>query len=483
MRTSARWLAGSLVLLAAAACGGPDDPRPPEPLATPVRVSGASPFSPGCNGQPQTGVRWGGTEVEPHLAVHPLDPDHLVATWQQDRWSDGGADGILAAVSIDGGLTWTSSPVPFSRCAGGGAPDGDHERASDPWVSFSREGALVYAAGLAFDRATPRSSIVVSRSADGGFTWSPAHAVETESDPDVALDKPTLTVDPTRPGHVYAVWDRLSGLATADPADDRGPARLARSTDGGATWEAARDIHDPGPDAQTISNQILVLPDGSLVDVFVRILQASAPSPLFHVVAIRSGDAGTSWAPPAVIAALQPVGATDPGTGARVRTGEVVPSAASDGNGRIWVAWQDGRFSGFERDGVALAFSDDGGIGWSAPARANRDPSVQAFRPAVAGGPGGEVAVTYYDFRPWNPADPSRAWTAFWRATSADGGATWEEVPLGGPFDLRTAPEAGGLFLGDYTGLVARRGGFHALFSMGRPPSGGDAADAWAAGP
>jgi hypothetical protein len=32
---------------------------------------------------------------------------------------------------------------------------------------------------------------------------------------------------------------------------------------------------------------------------------------------------------------------------------------------------------------------------------------------------------------------------------------TWSETHLAGPFDLRTAPFAGGLFLGDYMGLAA----------------------------
>ncbi|HEY6005378.1 MAG TPA: hypothetical protein VIV57_21040 [Anaeromyxobacter sp.] len=61
-----------------------------------------------------------------------------------------------------------------------------------------------------------------------------------------------------------------------------------------------------------------------------------------------------------------------------------------------------------------------------------------------------------------NPTDPDHLVAA----TSTDGGRTWRDAPLGGPFDLRTAPDAGGWFLGDYTGLVPVRGGFRALFGM-----------------
>jgi hypothetical protein len=60
--------------------------------------------------------------------------------------------------------------------------------------------------------------------------------------------------------------------------------------------------------------------------------------------------------------------------------------------------------------------------------------------------------VTYYDFRE-DTNDPSVLLTNYWQITSRDGGATWKEIPLAGPFDMRTAPSAGGFFVGDYQGL------------------------------
>ena len=36
------------------------------------------------------------------------------------------------------------------------------------------------------------------------------------------------------------------------------------------TWEPARSIYDPGQNDQTIGNQIVVLPDGTLVDLFAE---------------------------------------------------------------------------------------------------------------------------------------------------------------------------------------------------------------------
>jgi hypothetical protein len=33
------------------------------------------------------------SEVEPWMDANPTDPDNLIAVWQQDRWSNGGARG------------------------------------------------------------------------------------------------------------------------------------------------------------------------------------------------------------------------------------------------------------------------------------------------------------------------------------------------------------------------------------------------------
>src|SRR4051794_22487993 len=79
------------------------------PLATQplVPVSGASPIA-GCTlDGPQTGTLFENSEVEPYVAVNPANPDNLIAAWQQDRYSDGGAQGLVTASSFDGGQTWT----------------------------------------------------------------------------------------------------------------------------------------------------------------------------------------------------------------------------------------------------------------------------------------------------------------------------------------------------------------------------------------
>src|SRR5207237_5838356 len=79
----------------------------------------------------------------------------------------------------------------------------------------------------------------------------------------------------TGAGNVYAVWDRsrfpsdnASLTGQADAASIRGDIIFSRTTNGGQTWEPARDILSGNQNEFTIGNQIVVLPNGTLVDVF-----------------------------------------------------------------------------------------------------------------------------------------------------------------------------------------------------------------------
>lgn len=54
---------------------------------------------------------------------------------------------------------------------------------------------------------------------------------------------------------------------------------LSRTTDGGATREPARAIFNPGPGSGTVANQIIVLPDGTLLNGFLLITSRDQPGP------------------------------------------------------------------------------------------------------------------------------------------------------------------------------------------------------------
>lgn len=389
---------------------------------------------------------YSGFELEPSLAIDPRDERHLVATWQQDRWNNGGAVALAAATTHDGGAHWTRSVLPFSTCAGGA-----YDRASDPWVAISPDGAA-YVVGIAFDAATARSAMVASRSTDGR-TWDAPTELVADDSADVFNDKDSITADPRTPGRAWATWDRLTGLSMPDKPVGRGPAWLARATDG--MWEPARAIYDPGADAQTIGNVIAVLGDGTLVDAFMVITMESTKTPTADIVVIRSTDAGDTWSAPIHISAANAFGATAP-DGVPVRTGAGLPQIAADG-ANVYVAWEDSL--ALDHDAIAFSASRDGGLTWSAPVAINGAPEIPAFTPQIAAA-GGAVAVTYYDFR------DAHGLTTAWLATSADAGATWTDEAIAAPFQLAPARVGSSYFLGDYEGLVPGPRGFIPLVTL-----------------
>ena len=447
---------GSLLLLVTACGGGgssslmpPPGGPPPFTSVTQVRVSQASTFTAGCDGVPATGTLYTNTAAEPYLAVNPTSPLNLISAWQQNRWSDGGAQGLNLAASFDGGMTWTLSNAAFSLCTGGNSGNaGNYARATDVWLTVSPTG-VVYALSLSFSGGTllPGSSsgMLVAQSRDGGLSWSAPIAL-IQDGATVFNDKGSITADPTDANYVYAVWDRLSGQTA-------GPSYFAVTADGGATWQAARSIYDPGAQNQTLGNQIVVLPTDVVVNIFTEL---GATSALLR--AMQSTDHGTHWSAPVTVSDLQALGTIDPNTQQVVRDGSDLVSVSVGPGGILYVAWQDSRFSGGQHDGIAMAHSADGGLTWSVPVQVNADHTVQAFTPTLHVRADGVIGVTYYDLRN-DTSSPASLLTDCWLVTSRDG-VTFTESHLSGPFDLDLAPNSQGLFLGDYESLASTASGF-----------------------
>lgn len=432
--------------------GGAGEPPPPPDGIAELPVSGASPFAADCTA-PGAQV---GTEVEPQLAVNPTDPNNVIAVWQQDRFpSGGGARSNLAGVTVDGGKTWTPVVLPgISRCAGG-----EHERASDPWVSFGPDG-MAYAVSLAVDGHGERNALLVNRSSDGGLAWSaPVAAAQ-----DVALmlnDKESITADPTAAGYAYVVWAKFvdTPLETGAPVGTF----LSRTTDGGATWSPPTLIYlSPGGVAQ--GNEIVVLPDGTLLDVFIDIGLVGRGS---SIAVIRSSDKGQTWSAPIRIADAS-YDFYVYGSGGLVRA-PTLPSAAVAPDGAVYVAWHDGW------DGsVFLTRSTDGGLSWTVPTIVADEGTP--FLPSVAVAADGTVGMTFYDFRNDSQYDETTH-TDVWFKSSRDGGATWAEKHVAGPFDMDGAPYSNGRFVGDYHGLDSLGSEFGAVFGMATPTASQQAPD------
>jgi hypothetical protein len=429
-------------------------------------------------------------EVEPYVTADPSNPAHLIASFQQDRWNDGGSNGLTNVVSFDGGASWqlaTTQPA-FSICEGAASGSaGYFNRATDPWVSFSADGKIAYSISDSFNANGPgfggASSIIVSRSTDGGLHWQAPVTAEFDASTTLLNDKESVTGDPLQALTAYAVWDRLvSPSSNANPSAFnvspafRGPAMFSKTIDGGVMWSPGRIIFDPGELNQTIGNQIVVptagAAAGQLIDGFDLIINLKGnPSTPYSVAIIRSADGGATWSGPTVISQQQLAKVFI--NGQYIRTSDELPEFAVGPQGNLYAVWQDRRFTGAAK--IALSMSTDGGASWSQPIRVDQSPgNVPAFTPQVHVASDGAVGVSYYGLENATTSQPGLTDQFIVHCSaSCDNPASWAgggETRLSPKsFDMLTAPVAVGPFVGDYEGLSSSGATFDSFFVMAQP--------------
>jgi hypothetical protein len=486
--TGSVWAAACALALAVPSIGEAAAGSNPTNSIAATPISGMSPYPDGgdpndplavteCNGGPQQGTLYRNSETEPHLAVNPTDPDNMIAAWHQDRWSNGAAQGVMAAYTKDGGATWTHVMVPFTNCAG--AEPGDavaYERASDPWISFGADGAAYFMA-LVADNSMRSNGMAVAKSLDGGATWTepipiaanPARGAKSRS---LFHDKNTITADPHDPDNVYATWNIFRNGAIHQV--------FSRSRDGGHTWSPARPVNKKevvgkhtGVDFRQ-GAQIVVLPDGTLLNVFYRAL--SDPRGRggrflgIEQAIYRSYNQGKHWERlDTPISNVVPTGGFDVELGIFVRDGGTLPEIAVDRqSGDVYVVWQDGRNSIFGASSVLISKSSDGGDTWSDPIAVTdiSNPGNQSFLPAVAVAADGTVGVLYYDFRNDRFGDAVLTTDVHLVMLDSDLNILGEQRLTDTSFDMRQMAIARGYFPGDYVGLAAAGNDFVAAFTV-----------------
>ncbi len=444
------------------------------PIGSPAELSRPSAVG-SCNTgfTPFVGLTWPTNDaVEPSIVANPLNPMNVVAVWYQGVFQN-----MIAGVTFDGGSTWNRVLIPLTTCSGG-----PYVGVGDPWLSFAPDGHL-YAVALTWNSSSwSDRQVVVSTSADGGLHWSGPVVLPGSGTLDSPPDHPSITSDPTASQFAYAIWNGTSSLHSM-------AAVYSRTTDGGATWETARPIVRTAPQSGIQFSQILVLPNGTLVDLYeFWAQQPNKPVNFTNLQVLRSTDHGQTWSGPINAVTMtplyRPAGWTlvvDPETGQFVLDLENPSFAMDTRNGNLYAVWEDGRFSGFQYNDIAFSMSGDGGLTWSAPIRANRTPLTipasdrQAFFPAIAVAANGTVGVSYYDFRfnDPNPGFPTDRWLVLCSPSppvTASDPACWNsEVRLTATsFNLEAVvPRAanGDIFLGDYSALAADGDGFVAAFA------------------
>jgi hypothetical protein len=255
----------------------------------------------------------------------------------------------------------------------------------------------------------PNAAITISYSDDLGRTWVQGNGGQPlEQSPNATSlqlghveDKQWVAVNHI-PGsrfqdHVYAMWSIFNGSSAKIVA--------ATSRDRGASFARAETISVP---AEISSGPTYVIPtvgaDGVLYVSVTSFPTNGGPSSIYTT---RSRDDGVTFDPWVRVSGVGVFGGDSlPNT--RFRDGIVESFAASPTHpGHLYMTWED--WDGAQMD-VKFAHSENGGKTWSAPATVNDNANPAGsdqFQPQVAAGPGGAVAIAFYDRRAACPNHPA----------------------------------------------------------------------------
>jgi hypothetical protein len=363
---------------------------------------------------------------EPHIAVDPADPRHLIASS-----NDYGSCCDQYYTSLDRGTTWQTGNM---------SKESDAVTGSDPVTVFDMKHNTAIHSSLNYvvtdDLGACDGNVVASISRDAGITWAPAVVVDAGSGCDASAsqvfnDKEWVVTDNNPDsrfyGRTYLTWSKF---VFKDQAYVSSAIFESHSNDGGFTWSRAREIsgnnaaictfQTAGPHGQCDEDQFSVPtigPDGTVYVAFQNgqnsSLWESAEVGENQYLLVKSTDGGRSWSRPTFVVGLEDGSRDYPSnvndsqtlTGYQIRVNSAGNIVAHPRTGELFLVFADNR-NGIHDSAnpttntdVFLMRSRDHGRSWTGPERVDRSPSDQWF-PWVAIDPKtGKVGVLYNDRR------------------------------------------------------------------------------------
>ncbi|HVO64522.1 MAG TPA: sialidase family protein [Terriglobales bacterium] len=400
------------------------------------------------------------TEVEPGAFAFGST---IVTAFQVGRIFGGGGTDIGFATSTDGGATWSNGFLPDITIFQG---HGSFTAVSDPAVAYNAKFGLWLIASLPLGRTqAPQNIVAVSSSPDATHWNSPVQVSHTaDADKDwIVCDNDTSSPNY---GNCYVEWD--------DPSQSANDLIwMSVSNDGGQTWHAAINT---GDSAHGLGGVPVVQPKTGIV--IVPILQVCTTQNCTpNMLSFYSANGGASWSPTVKISSL-----TDHQVAGNLRS-DPLPASAIDGNGNVYVVWQDCRFRANCTSNDLIMSTSADGIKWTTPARIPIDSTTSGadhfipglgIDPATSGATA-HLGLTYY-FYPTAACGTSPACeleAGF--ISSQNGGRTWAApTTLTIPMSLTWLPNTfSGVMVGDYISTVFAKGKARPIFALANAPSGG----------
>ncbi len=379
-------------------------------------------------------------QAEPDITRSLSNPRILLATFQEGRFTTGGAADCGFSVSGNGGLSWSRALIPNLTQISGGP----YFAATDPVAASDAQGNLYLCALAATDANFNTGVIVVSRSTNDGTSFSAPRVAYRTPNNTVFPDKEWMAINtfPGTPtfGRIVVTLTLFRNGATAEGA----PIVLTYSDDAGITWSTPKFVHSPSMNAQ--GSQPVFLPSGKLAIVYWNFGSPGDPGESVEVVVSNNGGI--------TFGAAQRIAHAVEYNPPNIRSGAFLPSATADRmNGNLYVVYQ-ASIGGAPR--ILFTKSSNEGRTWTPPVPITDNRlNTAVFNPAISASAEGQtLSVAFYD----NRANPgTNTLVDIFLAPSFDGGATWQRnIRLSSvSTNAALAPlTAQGYMLGDYLGIA-----------------------------
>ena len=412
-------------------------------------------------------------ESEEAIAVNPTNQNNIVIVTNVGHGEAGLTAGMFAAVSFDGGATWSRRLI--------GNNDNLGDACCDPSLSFDQYGNLF----LTYLYET-ENTVPIALSTDGGLTFNvianisaPPKGTPTKAAGDNRglfrfVDQPTIT---TGSGQAWVVFN-AGGPMYATGAPVTGLGQVGAFFGGEVV---------PGTNNCTYGD-VAIGPAGQVMQVCALTESGQGGGKLF--VSVDSDGLGPAGFGDRVFATATHVGGFDFIPAQPDRSVDAEPGLAWDRtggphNGRVYLVYTLEQQNESDNMDIYLRYSDNNGVTWSPPKRLNGDATMNSqFLPKISLEPTtGHIAVVWYDARndlgnggagdtDGVPNDDAQFWGAF----SNDGQTFSSNFQISaGTSNSHDAQN--GIDYGDYSGLSFFAGIAHPAWadnsnSTGNNPDG-----------